>query len=40
MDKAVAKQRQHESWTMVAPGWGKLRSADADLGGAGDRAHD
>ncbi len=26
MDKAVAKQKQHESWTMVAPGWGKYDS--------------
>ncbi len=23
MNKAEAKQKQHQSWTMVAPGWGK-----------------
>jgi ubiquinone/menaquinone biosynthesis C-methylase UbiE len=23
MDMAVAKEKQHKSWTMVAPGWGK-----------------
>ena len=26
MNKAEAKDKQHKSWTLVAPGWGKYDS--------------